>query len=990
MNRRQAFRRNARTAGGSKPDERTRRPRASHICEPIEPRRLLSFVAASAFDTGVGPTSVAAADLNGDGLLDLAVANSGTFIHYVDDGSVGVHLGNGDGTFQAARDFAAGRGPSSVAVADFNGDGRPDLVAANSGIGSDNVSVLLGNGDGSFQAARNFPAGSYPGFVAVADFNGDGRPDLVVANGGSDHVSILLGNGDGSFQAPRSFAAGSNPQSVAVADFNGDGWLDLAVAYWGTNATVSVLLCNGDGSFQAALPFYGGPDPDSVAVGDLNGDGRVDLAVAGGGLYNVTVLLGNGDGSFGAPRDIAAGFEPSFVAVADVNSDDRLDLAVTGGLSASNNNVHMLLGNGDGTFKAARGFAVGWFASFVAVGDFNGDGRPDLAVAERRGHIVSALLGRGDGTFLTAPNLTVPDQQSSFVAAADLNDDGRPDLATTNSNSATVSVLLGNGNGTFQTPQNFATGIEPCAVVARDVDGDGRLDLVTANKFGESVSVLLGNGNGTFRAAQNFAAGRGPIAVETEDVNDDSRLDLVVANEGTYSAYDDGSVSVLLGNGDGTFRAGQNFAANRPRAAAVGEFNGDGHPDLVVANAAGGDVSVHPGNGDGTFQPALHFAAGDFPSSMALGEFNGDGRPDLAVANVGGVRVLLGNGDGTLQAAWNFATNPPWSVAAGDVNGDGWPDLVVTSPAVRVLLGNGDGTFRATHVSYVAAGIPRSVALPDLNGDTFPDAATANYASNDLSILLNDGNWATKTWIGPTSAGTWSTADNWSPIGVPAAVDVVSIAGSAVTLSDSATIRGLNLTGGATLTMVPAGDRVLRTSMFSIAADGESRLDLNDNALILDYTGATPAAAVRAMLVSGYAAGAWNGPGISSSAAAASPANHAALGFGESAALGLTSFAGQAVDSTSLLVRYTVQGDANLDGTTNLRDFNALAANFGATSSTWIRGDFNYDANTNLQDFSILASRFGQAPSSPQSRGESRFSSGRSEYTNEPRLEDLI
>jgi predicted NUDIX family NTP pyrophosphohydrolase len=210
--------------------------------------------------------------------------------------NVSVLLGNGDGTFQAAVNFGAGSLPLSVAVGDFNGDGVQDLAVANEL--SANVSVLLGNGDGTFQAVVNFGAGNFPSSVAVGDFNGDGAQDLAVANNSSNNVSVLLGNGDGTFTAAVNFGAGARPFSVAVGDFNGDGVQDLAVANEGTSAfftdgNVSVLLGNGDGTFQAAVNFGAGSNPWSVTVGDFNGDGAQDLAVANHHSANVSVLINN-------------------------------------------------------------------------------------------------------------------------------------------------------------------------------------------------------------------------------------------------------------------------------------------------------------------------------------------------------------------------------------------------------------------------------------------------------------------------------------------------------------------------------------------------------------------------------------------------------------------------------------------------------------------------------------------------------------------------
>src|SRR5881397_2620325 len=189
------------------------------------PAQTVSFIARGDLEVGTNPRSVAVGDFNGDGRLDLAVTNASS---YDVPGTVSVLLGNGDGTFQSALSFAVGSNPLSVAVGDVNGDGRLDLAVAN--YYSNDVSVLLGNGDGTFQPARTFRVGTYPSSVVVGDFNGDGRPDLAVANGNSNDVSVLLGNGDGTFQPALSFAAGTAPVSVAVGDINGDGRPDLAVA----------------------------------------------------------------------------------------------------------------------------------------------------------------------------------------------------------------------------------------------------------------------------------------------------------------------------------------------------------------------------------------------------------------------------------------------------------------------------------------------------------------------------------------------------------------------------------------------------------------------------------------------------------------------------------------------------------------------------------------------------------------------------------------
>jgi len=380
----------------------------------------LNFANPIAYPSGGNQAvSVAVADVNGDGKLDLIVANycgnSSTCPNA--EGSVGVLLGNGDGTFQAAVVYdSGGVNATSLAVADVNGDGIPDLVVANSCADSScangSVSVLPGNGNGTFRPAVAYDSGgSEADSVAVADVNGDGTPDLVVLNScasagscetGDGSVGVLLGNGSGTFQSARAFDSGGvNATSVAVADVNGDGKLDVVVSqcagpsFGCIPGEVGVLLGNGDGTFRTAVNYSSGADfPSSVAVADVNGDGKLDLLVGnpGSGSHGtldgeVGVLLGNGDGTFQTVVAYDSGGAGSVapIAVADVNGDGKLDLVVGdqgGSCVGGQGTVAVLLGNGDGTFQAAVGFCSGGaLPSSVALADLNGHGKLDLLVA---------------------------------------------------------------------------------------------------------------------------------------------------------------------------------------------------------------------------------------------------------------------------------------------------------------------------------------------------------------------------------------------------------------------------------------------------------------------------------------------------------------------------------------------------------------------------------------------------------------------------------
>jgi hypothetical protein len=693
---------------------------------------------------------VAVGDFTGTGIQDLAAADDRSA------GTVSVLLGNGDGTFQPARAYAAGNNPVSVAVGDLTGNGILDLVVADTGGfgGVAGVEVLLGNGDGTFQPARTIATGFVPASVAVGDFNGDGIPDLAIAAQKNNTVNVLLGNGDGTFQNPVDYAVGDNPFSVAVGDFNHDGTLDLAVANFLSN-NVSVLLGNGNGTFQPARNFAAERNPAWVTVGDFTGDGRLDLAVANAGSDNVSVLLGNGDGSFQRPHNYSAGSGPLGVAAGDFIGDGIQDLAVA---NFGSHTVSVLLGVGDGSFVLAHDLVVGG-ARQVVVGDFTGAGIPDLAVAYEgdmptgTGGGVSVLLGNGTGRFQAAPSYAVG-QDPESVAVGDVTGTGIQDLAVANSTSNTVSVLLGNGDGSFRPARNIATGLDPLSVAVGDFTGTGIQDLAVASlTFGGgngSVSVFLGNGDGTFQPPVTYAVGIEPEFVAAADFTGNGILDLVVANSLSNN------VSVLLGNGDGTFQTPRTFSAGRePVALAVGDFNGDGIPDLAVADegdratGAGGGVSILRGNGDGTFQAARRLDAGTNPSSVAVGDFNGDGTLDIAVADrarsegTSGVSVLLGNGDGTFQPARTYLTGThPRSVAVGDFTGAGILDLALAgSSGTRVLLGNGDGTFQNPDVSYVT-GQATAVAIGDFHGNGLPDLAVAAVSGADtVFILANDGIW---------------------------------------------------------------------------------------------------------------------------------------------------------------------------------------------------------------------------------------------------------
>ena len=326
--------------------------------------------------TGSKPFSIATGDFNHDGLPDLAAANSG-------GNTVGILLGNGDGTFQTQATYAVGNGAFVVASGDFDGDGNLDLAVANF---SDNtVSILLGNANGTFQAKKIYATGAAPDAIAIGDFNGDGIQDVAIANENGNTISILLGNGDGTFQAQMTYATGNEPASMAVGDFNGNGILDLAVAN-NTDGTVSIFLGNGNGSFAAQVAYAVGKNPISVIASEIGstyvagngslilGNGNLDLVVANLSDNTISLLLGNGDGTFQSQLTIPSGTGggPYAVVAANFGGLGTDDLAV---VNSSSNTVRILSNSGSGAFKSQNQFLTGAgpISAAAAMADFNGD-----------------------------------------------------------------------------------------------------------------------------------------------------------------------------------------------------------------------------------------------------------------------------------------------------------------------------------------------------------------------------------------------------------------------------------------------------------------------------------------------------------------------------------------------------------------------------------------------------------------------------------------
>ncbi|MFN0244088.1 MAG: FG-GAP repeat domain-containing protein [Planctomycetota bacterium] len=651
---------------------------------------------------GPSPEAAGVGDFDGNGYLDLAVPNSF-------DSTVSIVLGDGGGAFHVSGIVSTGGAARHVAVGHFDTDGELDLAVA---CGSDGLYIHRGVGDGTFVLENTYVTGGGPAWVSSDDLDGDGDLDLAVANYGGNTIAILLGNGDASFAAPVTYTAGAGPGSIAIGKLNGDSVPDLVV---GNNegSRVSVLLGNGNGTFGAQQLFDCGNTPRGVALGDLNGDGKLDIAVGNATEGTVSVLLGNGNGTFGADVSYATGGTTQHVSMADLDGDLDLDLAVANLGTTGESSLLVLRNQGNGVMQAPQVFGAGGSGSGTAVADFDLDGRLDVAVTGYNfsfydpGYL-TIVRGKFGGTL---EGYEVSPVAGTGGALVDLDADGDLDLATVFAAPSFVRIALGDGTGKFANLASYPVGARPVQVVTGYIDADAYLDLVVTNENASgpstdpgTVTVLLGQGNGTFAAPTSVAVSAEPSTSALGHVDNDGNADLAVLAGG-------GSLHVFLGNGDGTFTAvpgvPQHFVTS-PLLVRLADLNGD-----TIADALG--VGGHPlqttvrvrlGNGDGTFGAVQGFGSIlQSGVSADVDDINGDGALDVAIGGSNGIiDVVLGNGDGTFGSNLTYSIGPlqldVMGIEIGDVDLDGRADLALRSGGWTILRGRGDGTFHPLRQYY--------------------------------------------------------------------------------------------------------------------------------------------------------------------------------------------------------------------------------------------------------------------------------------------------
>jgi hypothetical protein len=516
-------------------------------------------------------------------------------------------------SFSPAVAYATGLTPSSIIIADLNGDTRPDLALTNSA--SSTVSVLLGNGNGTFQPALSFATGTAPRALAFGDFNADGKPDLVTAN--DTGLSILLNNGAGTFQAPANINIGNTPTSVAVGDFNADGKLDLAATskffqpgsfgYYGYYpgyfvSSATVLLGNGTGSFASAgTTGIGYGSFNSAVVADFNGDGKLDVAAVSPDNWSIVVLPGTGTGTLGFANVIGGGYASSLTA-GDVNGDGKTDLVAT----SYSNAVNVMLGNGAGAFAASQSYATGQYPISTAIADFNGDGKADLITANAGDASASVLLGDGAGAFHPPINIATGSGAVS-VAVGDFNADGKPDAATANSAANTASVLINNNAWLALDAPTISIGdVTVTEGNTGTVSASFTVNLSAASSQPITVQFATADGTATV-AAGDYQAASGTISFAPGETSK--------------------TITVLV-NGDRIAENGESFSVRLtdPANAFISDGAGvgailDNEPRITIEYA-----SVREGNtGTTPLNFTVHLsAASDVPVSVNFSTAEGD------------------------------------------------------------------------------------------------------------------------------------------------------------------------------------------------------------------------------------------------------------------------------------------------------------------------------------------------------------------------------
>ncbi len=755
--------------------------------------------------------SITLADVDGDGKTDLIVTASAS-------ARVSIHRNTSTNTgvvsYAANVDFTTGNGPCSVTAADIDGDGLVDLAVTNQT--SNTVSVLRNTSSGSgsinFAAKIDFVTATEPVFVTANDLDKDGKTDLAIANFSSNSISVLrnisTGVGSINFSTKADYTTGTNPYSVVIGDLDVDGKQDLTAANYGSNS-ISVLrntTSSGILSFTAKTDFTTGSNPITLAVGDLDSDGKLDLAVTNRSSNSVSLFrntsTGVGSINFAGRYDVAAASGPWFVAIGDLNGDAKPDLAVANQSAASASIIQNTSTLGNITFASKIDLTNTGSTYGVAIGDLDGDNEPDLVVPSYLGSslnifrnaqipeitsITPSKAAVGASVTISGSNFDLGGNNTSVffgTTKATITNVSRNSLIVTVPAGAATNqpvVVLSKGlmayssvpftvifNGTtnfdtnsFASKSDVTTGTTPYSIASGDVDGDGKIDLAVTNYGSNTVSVFRNNssgvGNISYAAKIDLATNSNPYKVAMGDLNGDGKIDLAVAN------YNSGNISVFKNTSSGSisFAAKADLATSTvgPLAVAINDFDKDGMADLAAVSYNGSStsrLSIFRNTGTPnvttiSFGSVLNFSLDFGATSIDVGDLNADGLPDVVATNSLNNSVSVVKNISPSIGLIDFATaqslttaSLPYSVNIGDLDGDLKGDLVVSNQASNSLsifrnttTADGTNISFTNKVDFTVGRSPYRLCVADLNGDGKLDVASVSYTDATVSVLKN-------------------------------------------------------------------------------------------------------------------------------------------------------------------------------------------------------------------------------------------------------------
>jgi hypothetical protein len=752
-----------------------------------------SGFSSATYPTETNTLATAVGDFNNDGLPD--------FVSFADPTTTiaTVYLNTGNGYFSQNGTFTVTASIQNVAVGDVNNDGNQDIILTRSlGSATNLYTVCLGSGIGTFTCADYNGSSIYANGIALYDFNGDSKLDMLIGTGGTsgtgtNAVHLYLGNGNGTFTFNTSVAAGANTGSVVIGDWNHSGKMGFAVANLNAS-TVQVFFNTGTTTAPAwtsnqTISISGSGLPISLITADFNGDGYLDLATANWTSNTITVMLNNGSGSFSVAQTISSqGYTNNsilarYLVARDFNGDGFVDLATASNMGT----IKIYLNSGLGAFTLSSQINVGSNPEWIDSADFNLDGRSDIIVSNYGSATNTILLNNSPSmtqqyplswaTTNTAQNITGQKTfgaQQIFGSGIMIKNKGQGD--TWQISSSQVST----GNGTLGSVSSYATSTSPRDLAVADINGDGYPDVVVAAVGCACINIYLNNGNGTYTLTSTITPTNDASAIALGDVDGDGVVDLVAG-----IIYSD-TIVVYRGNGNGTFGLKGTYAvssAKGPFKIVLADWNLDGYLDILeVGNASPYNIALLTNTGSsspGVF--TVSYAATQGAAyGLAVADINNDGYPDAVIPNNGGssVYVYLNNTTGGFTSGTSYAVgNSPAEVQLGDVNADGYPDIVAALAgtgvnAIAVLINKGNGTFN-TAATYPTGTSPAGLALGDLNGDGRLDVVTVNYGAANVSVLLNAGTGTFPSHTEYTSPGSGSWTVKLTDINKDGILDVV-------------------------------------------------------------------------------------------------------------------------------------------------------------------------------------------------------------------------